>query len=45
MLPVGNMKRVIFYTTFVPMGAMYLNMQDSNPMGAMSELETCFEPV
>ena len=24
MLPVGNMETVIFYTTFIPMGAMYL---------------------
>ena len=28
MLPVGNMGTVIFYTTFIPMGAMYLYMQE-----------------
>ena len=28
MLPVGNMEMVIFYTTFIPMGAMHLYMQE-----------------
>ena len=39
--------------TFIPMGVMYLHARifctlahmSSIPMGAMSELETCFEPV
>ena len=25
MLPVGNMETVIFYTTFIPIGVMYLD--------------------
>ena len=52
LLPVG----VICSTTdkiFIPMVAMYLHARmfcslthiSSIPMGAMSELETCFEPV
>ena len=28
MLSVGNMEMVIFYTTFIPMGAMYLSIQE-----------------
>ena len=43
MLPMGNMKTVIFYTTFIPMGAMYLDARmffaladaTSIPMGAI----------
>ena len=43
MLPVGNMKTVIFYSTFIPMGAMYLHAitfftlahTTSIPVGAM----------
>ena len=28
MFPVGNMETVTFYTIFIPMGAMYLYMQE-----------------
>ena len=43
MLPMGNMEMVILYTTFIPMGAMYLHARTfltlayttSIPMGAM----------
>ena len=44
MLPVGNMEMLIFYTTFIPMGVMYLHARtfwilahtSSIPMGAMN---------
>ena len=39
MLPVGNMETVIFYTTFIPMGAMYLHARMFCTLAHMSSIQ------
>ena len=38
MLPMANMETVIFYTTFIPMGAMYLHQEC--PVNLLNDFNT-----